>query len=245
METNMISVNSDGRLSVGWVQNGIKNKRVFRSEKEADRYQELVEDIQRAMRLAEEMERFNRNFKYDPEIVELKNAELGKEIEELKERIRVKRTLKKKLGEANQKLSEQPRNVIDRASFFKELKELKAEIIRLDRFFREHAIVSLHRQLQEALSEMKSYFQYQKESIKSVEKSFADINKEVVSNLGSIKVRERVLSLREVVSYLGVSRSSVESMMFLEGLPYFRVGNRYRIKEKDLTKWIEKRKKAK
>ena len=89
---------------------------------------------------------------------------------------------------------------------------------------------------------MKSYFQYQKDTVKAVEKSFSEIKKEVVSNLGSIKVRDRVLSLKEAAEYLHVSRSSVESMMFFEGLPYFRVGNRYRIKEMDLEKWIEKRK---
>ncbi|MEI7752455.1 MAG: hypothetical protein WCJ71_10260, partial [Candidatus Omnitrophota bacterium] len=119
----MISLGANGGINVGWVQNGIKLRRRFKSIKEAERFQEVVDDAQNAMRLAEEMDRFNRDFKYDPKLVELKNAELGKEIEEMKERIRLKQTLQKKLGEAQHKLSEQPRNIIDRASFMKEIKE--------------------------------------------------------------------------------------------------------------------------
>ena len=96
----MITFNESGSVNVGWVQNGIKLKRKFKSIKEAERFQEVVDDAQNAMRLAEEMERFNRDFKYDPKLVELKNADLGKEIEEMKERIRLKQTLQKKLDEA-------------------------------------------------------------------------------------------------------------------------------------------------
>ena len=124
----MISLGSNGGVNVGWVQNGIRLSRRFKSIKEAERFQEIVDDAQNAMRLAEEMDRFNRDFKYDPKLVELKNAELGKEIEEMKERIRLKQTLQKKLGEAQHKLSEQPRNIIDRASFMKEVKEIRSNI---------------------------------------------------------------------------------------------------------------------
>lgn len=236
----MISCSESG-YNVGWVQNGIKLKRHFKSIKEADRYQELVEDVQNAIRLAEEMDRFNRDFKYDPKLVELKNAELGKEIEEMKERIRLKQALQKKLGEAQQKLSEQPRNIIDRASFMREIKEIRNNIDRLDRFFKEHAIWALNKSLTEAVNDMKDYFKYQKESIKSVEKLFADLNKEVVNKIGSITTKERVLDIKEAVKYLGVGRRTLEMMMFTQGLPYFRLGRRYRIKEGDLKKWLEKK----
>ncbi|GEM_PF-1168597 len=239
----MISVQNDGKLCVIWVQNGIKNRRYFRSEKEARQYQELLEDLQNTIKLCEEIEKFNKNFMYDPNIVDLKNAELGKEIEELKERIRIKKSLQKRLGEASQKLAEQPRNVIDRTSFFKEMKEIRNDINRLDRFFKEHAIIRLNQQLHEALDQMRLYFHRQKESIKAISNEFNAIKKEVIQNLGSIKTKDRVLTLMEVAEYLHISRSTVEAMMFLEGLPYFKVGIRYRIKEADLTRWIEKHKK--
>lgn len=236
----MISVSENG-YNVGWVQNGINLKRKFKSLKEAERYQELVEDVQSAIRLAEEMDRFNRDFKYDPKLVELKNAELGKEIEEMKERIRLKQTLQKKLGEAQHKLSEQPRNIIDRASFMKEMKEIRSNIDRLDRFFKEHAILTLNKSLAGAVEDMKTYFKYQKESIRGVEKLFSELKQEVVNKIGSITTKDRVLSLKEAAQYLGVSRRMIE-MMFADGLPYFRLGNRYKVKENDLKKWVEKRK---
>lgn len=117
---------------------------MFRSVKEAERFQELVEDIQNSIKLAEEMGKFNRDFDYDPSLVNLKIEKVGKDIINLKESLRVKQALQKKLGIAAQKLSEQPRNVIDKDTFFKEVKSLRREIERLDRFFKEHAIVSLH-----------------------------------------------------------------------------------------------------
>ncbi|MDD4894187.1 MAG: excisionase family DNA-binding protein [Candidatus Omnitrophica bacterium] len=238
----MISINSDGKLCVGWVQNGIKHKRYFRSEKEAERFQEMIDDIQNCMKLSEEMERFARDFNYDPKIVELKFAQLGKEIEELKERIRVKESLQKKLGVATQRLADQPRNVIDKDTFFKELKQLKVEINRLDRFFKEHTILSLHKSLQETLSEMKEYFTYQKATIKNVEEMFKQLRKEVVQKFSSITTKDKVLTIKETAKYLGISYSTVQSMMFMQDLPYTRVGNRYRIKENDLQSWMEKRK---
>jgi len=238
----MISVASDGKLCVGWMQNGINHKRYFRSEKEAERFQEMVVDIQNCMKLSEEMERFARDFNYDPKIVELKFAQLGKEIEELKERIRIKEALKKKLGVAAQKLADQPRNVIDKDIFFKEIKQLKVEINRLDRFFREHAILSLHKSLQETLTEMKEYFTCQKTTIRNVEEMFRQLRKEVVQKFSSITTKDKVLTIKEVAGYLGISYATVQSMMFMQGLPYTKVGNRYRIKENDLQGWLEKRK---
>jgi len=207
----MISVSESG-YNVGWIQNGINLKRKFKSLKEAERYQELVEDVQSAIRLAEETDRFNRDFKYDPKLVELKNAELGKEIEEMKERIRLKQTLRKRLGEAQHKLSEQPRNIIDRASFMKEVKEVRSNIDRLDRFFKEHAILTLNKSLTGAVEDMKTYFKYQKESIRGVEKLFAELKQEVVNKIGSITTKDRVLSLKEAAQYLGVSRRMIEMM---------------------------------
>ena len=237
----MISLGANGGINVGWIQNGIKLSRRFKSIKEAERFQEIVDAAQNAMRLAEEMDRFNRDFKYDPKLVELKNAELGKEIEEMKERIRLKQTLQKKLGEAQHKLSEQPRNIIDRASFMKEMKEIRSNIDRLDRFFKEHAILTLNKSLTGAVEDMKTYFKYQKESIKGVEKLFSELKQEVVNKIGSVTTKDRVLSLNEATKYLGVSRATIE-MMFADGLPYFRLGSLYKIKENDLKKWIEKRK---
>jgi len=238
----MISVSSDGKLCVGWMQNGINHKRYFRSEKEAERFQEMVVDIQNCMKLSEEMERFARDLNYDPKIVELKFAQLGKEIGELKERIRIKESLQKKLGVTTQKLADQPRNVIDKDTFFKEVKQLKVEINRLDRFFREHAILSLHKSLQEALTEMKEYFAYQKATIQNVEEMFRQLKKEVIQKFSSITTKDKVLTIKEAAEYLNISYSTVQSMMFMQGLPYARVGNRYRIKENDLQFWLEKSK---
>lgn len=237
----MITFNESGSVNVVWVQNGIKLKRKFKSIKEAERFQEVVDDAQNAMRLAEEMDRFNRDFKYDPKLVELKNAALGKEIEEMKERIRLKQTLQKKLGEAQHKLSEQPRNIIDRTSFMKEIKEIRGNIDRLDRFFKEHAILTLNKSLTGAVEDMKNYFKYQKESIRGVEKLFAELKQEVVNKIGSVTIKDRVLSMKEAAQYLGVGRRAIETM-FSQGLSYFRLGNRYKIKENDLKKWVEKKK---
>ena len=117
----MISIGSDGRTYVHWTQNGIKNKKVFRSDKEADRFQELVDDLQNSMKLCEEMDRFNRDFNYDPALVNLKVDHVDKEIQNLKESIRIKQGLQKKLGVAVQKLAEQPRNVIGREEFLKQI----------------------------------------------------------------------------------------------------------------------------
>ena len=139
-------------------------------------------------------------------------------------------------------MADQPRNVIDKDTFFKEIKQLKVEINRLDRFFREHAILSLHKSLQEALAEMKEYFTYQKTTIQNVEEMFRDLRKEVVQKFSSITTKDKVLTIKETGEYLGISYSTVQSMMFMQGLPYTRVGNRYRIKENDLQAWMEKRK---
>lgn len=242
----MISIGDDGKIYVHWVQNGIRNKRCFRSTKEAERFQELVEDIQDSMKICEEVERLNKDINYDPQIINLKVEKVGKEIEALKERLRVKQSLQKKFGDAVNKLAEQPRNVIDKDAFFKEIKELKTEINRLDRFFKEHAIVSLHRSLQESVKEMKEYFSYQKDAIKRTESVFQELKSELSRKFGSITTKERILSLEEAAKYLGASYSTIREKMLLGDLPFFRVGNRYKVKENDLLKWIEdSRKKSK
>ncbi len=237
----MISLGDDGKIYVHWVQNGIRNKRVFRSTKEAERYQELLEDIQDSMKICEEVEKLNKNIDYDPQLVNLKVEKVGKEIESLKERLRVKQSLQKKLGDVVNKLAEQPRNVIDREVFFKELKELKTEISRLDRFFKEHAIVSLHHSLQEAVKDMKEYFQYQKVAIRRTEHIFRELRSDLLRKFSSITTRDRVLSLKEAAKYLAVSCSAVREKMLSGEMPFFRVGNRYKVKENDLIKWIEER----
>ncbi len=159
----------------------------------------------------------------------------------MKERIRLKQTLQKKLGEAQHKLSEQPRNIIDRASFMKEIKEIRSNIDRLDRFIKDHAILMLNKSLTGAVEDMKNYFKYHKESIRGVEKMFSELKQEVVNKIGSVTTKDRVLSMKEATKYLGVSRATI-AMMFADGLPYFRLGSLYKIKENDLKKWIEKRK---
>ncbi|MDP8212795.1 MAG: helix-turn-helix domain-containing protein [Candidatus Zapsychrus exili] len=234
----MISIAQDGKINVNWVQNGIRGKKVFRSIKEAERFQELVDDIQNSIKLAEEMGKFSRDFDYDPSLVNLKIEKVGKDIANLKESLRVKQTLQKKLGMATQKLSEQPRNVIDKDTFFKEIKSLRRDIEHLDRFFKEHAIVSLHVLMKGTLEEMEGYFKQQKETIKDTKNLFWQLEKDVLQKFSSITTKDRVLSIKEVAKHLGVSYSGVQTMMFMKKLPYFRVGNRYRIKENDLTKWI-------
>ncbi len=235
----MISIGNDGKTYVHWVQNGIRNKRGFRSTKEAERFQELLEDIQDSMKICEEIEKLNRDINYDPKIINLKVEKVGSEIEALKERLRVKQALQKKIGDSVQKLAEQPRNVIDKETFFKEIKQLKTEINRLDRFFKEHAIVSLHHSLLEAVKEMKEYFHYQKEAVKKTEDIFKELKNELVKKFTSITTKDRILSLEEAAKYLGASYSSIREKMLLGELPFFRVGNRYKVKENDLLKWIE------
>jgi len=240
----MISVNSDGRIQVGWIQNGIKNRRTFRSVKEAERFQDLVDDVQNTIKLCEEVDKFNKDFSYDPDMLNLKLENIDKDIFQLKERLRIKRDLQKKLGDRTQKLAEQPRNVIDKETFFKEIKQIKSEINRMDRFFKEHSIVLLQHALKEALDEMKEYFSYQKQVVKDVNVMFKDLKKEVLQKFSSITTRDKVLSINETAKYLGISYSTVQMMMFEQRLPYFKVGNRYKIKENDLEKWIKKNKKA-
>jgi excisionase family DNA binding protein len=235
----MISIGNDGKTYVHWVQNGIRNKKGFRSTKEAEKFQELLEDIQDSMKICDEVEKLNKDINYDPNLINLKVEKVGKEIEALKERLRVKQALQKKLGDAVNKLVEQPRNVIDRDTFFKEMKQLKVEINRLDRFFKEHAIVSLHSSLLEAVKEMKGYFHYQKETVRRTEDIFRELGKELSKKFASITTKDRVLSLEEAAKYLGASYSSVREKMLLGELPFFRVGNRYKVKENDLLKWIE------
>ena len=240
----MISVNSDGRIQVGWIQNGIKNRRIFRSVKEAERFQDLVDDVQNTIKLCEEVDKFNKDFSYDPDMLNLKLENIDKDIVQLKERLRIKKDLQKKLGDRTQKLVEQPRNVIDKETFFKEIKQIKIEINRMDRFFKEHAIISLQKGLKEALDEIKDYFSYQKQVVKDVNVMFKDLKKEVLQKFSSITTKDKVLSINEVAKYLDVSYSTVQMMMFEQRLLYFKVGNRYKIKENDLEKWIEKNKKA-
>jgi excisionase family DNA binding protein len=242
----MISIGDDGKTYVHWVQNGIRNKRGFRSTKEAERFQELVEDIQGSIKTCEEVEKLNKDINYDPNLVNLKVEKVGKEIETLKERLRIKQSLQKKLGDTVNRLAEQPRNVIDKEAFFKEIKQLKIEINRLDRFFKEHAIVALHTSLHEAVKEMKEYFCYQKETVTRIENVFKELKYELARKFTSITTKDRVLSLGEAAKYLGASYSSVREKMLLGELPFFRVGNRYKVKENDLLKWIEEgRKKVK
>jgi len=97
--------------------------------------------------------------------------------------------------------------------------------------------------LKEALDEMKEYFSYQKQVVKDVNVMFKDLKKEVLQKFSSITTRDKVLSINEVAKYLDVSYSTVQMMMFEQRLLYFKVGNRYRIKENDLEKWVEKDKK--
>lgn len=239
----MISIGNDGKTYVHWIQNGIRNKRHFSSTKEAERFQELLEDIQDSMKICEETDRLSKNINYDPNLINLKVEKVGKEIETLKERLRIKQTLQKKLGDVVTKLAEQPRNVIDREVFFKEIKQIKAEINRLDRFFKEHAIVSLHNSLGEALKEMKEYFYYQKEAIKMTEGVFKELKDELLKTFASITTRDRILSLEEAAKYLGASYSLIREKMLSGDLPFFRVGNRYKVKENDILKWIDVNKK--
>jgi len=238
----MISVSQDGKINVNWVQNGIRGKREFRSVKEAERFQELVDDIQNSIKLAEEINKFNQDCNYDPSLVNLKVEKVGKDIANLKESLRVKQALQKKLGMAAQKLSEQPRNVIDKDTFFKEIKSLKRDIERLDRFFKEHTMLSLQASMKEALEEMRGYFKLQKDGIKETKELFKQIERDILRKFSSITTKDRVLSIKEVAKYLGVSYSGVQTMMFMKKLPYFRIGNRYKIKENDLAKWIAKNK---
>ncbi len=242
----MISLGDDGKAYVHWIQNGIRNKRGFRAIKEAERFQELLEDIQDSMKICEEIEKLNKDINYDPNLVNLKVEKVGREIEGLKERLRVKKTLQKKLGDISNKLVEEPRNVIDKETFFREIRQLKRDIDRLDRFFKEHAIVSLHRSLHEAVKEMKEYFYYHKEAVKKTENIFKELKNELSGKFTSITTKDKVLSLGEAAKYLGASYGSVREKMLLGELPFFKVGNRYKMKENDLLKWIEgKREKMK
>ncbi len=236
----MISISGDGTINANWVQNGIRNQKKFKSMKKADEYMEVVEEVQNSIKLCEEADKFNRDFDYDPNLVNLKIENAGKDIANLKESLRVKQALQKKLGTATQRLSEQPRSVIDKDTFFKEIKSLKRDIERLDRFFKEHALLSLQVSMKETLEDMKGYLKQQKEAIKETKDLFKQLEKDVLQKFSSITTKDRVLSIKEVAKYLGISYSGVQSMMFMKKLPYFCVGNRYKIKENDLTRWIAK-----
>ena len=76
--------------------------------------------------------------------------------------------------------------------------------------------------------------------IKETRAMFNEAKKDLFDKTSSITVKDKVLTIREVSAYLGVSYSTVQMMMFRDKLPYFQVGNRYRIKEQELKKWIDK-----
>lgn len=208
----------------------------------AEEYMGIVEEIQNSIKLCEELDKFNKNFEYDPKIVDLKIDKIYKEISQLKESITIKEKLQKKFGKTVKKLSEQPRNVVDKDTFLKEIKFLKQDIERLDRFFKEHALLSLQVSMKETLKEMKMYFKRQREIVKDIEGLFKQLEKDVLQKFSSITTKDRILSIKEVAKYLGVSYSGVQTMMFVKKLPYFRVGNRYKVKENELTRWIARNK---
>ena len=237
----MISISSDGTINLNWVQNGIKNQKKFKSMKKAEEYMQVVEEVQNSIKLCEEMDKFNKNFEYDPQIVNLKIDNIYKEVNQLKESISVKDKLNKKLGISVKKLSEQPRNVIDKKSFISEIKGIRTDIENLDRFFKEHAIISMRKEILEAVQDMKRYYKHQRELVKETRDMFKDVKKEIIEKFGSITTKDKVLSIKEVSKYLGVSYSKVQDLMFSQKLPFFQVGNRYKIKENDLEKWIEKK----
>jgi len=238
----MISISSDGTIKVSWAQNGIRNQKKFKSMEKAEEYMGIVEEIQNSIKLCEELDKFNKNFEYDPKIVDLKIDKIYKEISQLKESITIKEKLQKKFGKTVKKLSEQPRNVVDKDTFLKEIKFLKQDIERLDRFFKEHALLSLQVSMKETLKEMKMYFKRQREIVKDIEGLFKQLEKDVLQKFSSITTKDRILSIKEVAKYLGVSYSGVQTMMFVKKLPYFRVGNRYKVKENELTRWIARNK---
>ena len=237
----MISISNDGTINANWTQNGIRQVRKFRSMKKAEEYMEVVEEVQNSIKLCEEVDKFNRNFEYDPKIVNLKIEKTNKEINHLKESASVKEKLQKKLGTAVKKLAEQPRNVIDKKTFMSEVKGVRRDVENLDRFFKEHAVVSMRKEILGSVQEMKKYYKYQREIIKETKSMFNDAKKNLFEKTSSITVKDKVLSIREVSSYLGVSYGTVQMLMFRDKLPFFKVGNRYRIKENDLKKWISKK----
>jgi len=76
----MISISDDGAINVHWTQNGIRNKKTFRSMKKAEEYMEVVDEVQNSINLCEEVDKFNKDFEYDPKIVNFKIDETYKEI---------------------------------------------------------------------------------------------------------------------------------------------------------------------
>lgn len=237
---NMISINSEGLINANWTQNGIRSQKKFKSMKKAEEYMAVIEEVQNSIKLCEEIDKFNRNFEYDPKIVNLKIDKTHKEINQLKESASVKEKLQKKLGTSIKKLAEQPRNVIDKKTFMSEVKGIRREIKSLDRFFKEHSIVSMRKEILESVQEMKKYYGYQRELIKETRSMFRDVKKDIVEKFGSITTKDKVLSINEVAKYLGASYSKVQDLMFRDKLPFFMVGNRYKIKENDLRKWMAK-----
>ena len=239
----MISISGDGTINANWTQNGIRQVKKFKSMKKAEEYMEVIEEVQNSIKLCEEADKFNRNFEYDPKLVNLKIEKTNKEINHLKESASVKEKLQKKLGTAVKKLAEQPKNVIDKKTFMSEVKGIRRDVENLDRFFKEHAIVSLRKEILESVQEMKKYYKYQREMIKETRSMFNEAKKNLFEKTSSITVKDKVLTIREVAAYLGLSYGTVQMLMCRDKLPYFQIGNRYRIKELDLKKWMEKQKK--
>jgi len=238
----MISISNDGTINVNWVQNGIRNQKKFKSMKKAEEYADIIKEVQNSIKLCEEVDKFNKNFKYDPKLVNLKIDKIHKEINQLKESTNIKEKLQKKFGKAVKKLAEQPRNVIDKDTFFRETKSLRQGIEALDRLFKESALLSLQVSMKETLEGMKGYFKQQKEGIRETKELFKQVEKDILQKFSSITTKDKVLSIKEVAKYLGMSYSGVQAMMFMKKLPYFLVGNRYKIKENDLAAWIAKNK---
>ena len=76
----MISISGDGTINANWVQNGIKKQKKFKSMKKAEEYMEVVEEVQNSIKLCEEIDKFKKNFEYDPKLINLKVDKIHKEI---------------------------------------------------------------------------------------------------------------------------------------------------------------------
>jgi excisionase family DNA binding protein len=51
---------------------------------------------------------------------------------------------------------------------------------------------------------------------------------------------DRILTIPEVAIYLKISKSKIYYLVQRKEIPHVRIGRNVRIKESDLTKWLEK-----
>lgn len=50
---------------------------------------------------------------------------------------------------------------------------------------------------------------------------------------------EKVMNMTQLCAYLGISDKAVIKLIYTKGLPYFKIGNKYKLNFNSIQKWIK------